>query len=71
MAREFTAIASQPIRGVVAHELGRLKADRPDYRGWTRPDVKKVLRRVAIAPADALRMTLPNPSQSPKERSAE
>ena len=23
MAREFTAIASQPIRGVVAHELGR------------------------------------------------
>lgn len=71
MAREFTAIASQPIRGVVAHELGRLKADRPDYRGWTRPDVKKVLRRVAIAPADALRMTLPNPSENPKERGAE
>ena len=71
MAREFTAVASKPIRGVIAHELGRLKEDRPDYRGWTRQDVQKVLRRVAITPSDALRMTLPNPSENPKERGAE
>ena len=70
VARTFTAVASKPLRGVIVHELKRLRDDHPDYRGWTRPDVQKVLRRVAIAPADARAMTLPNPTVHPIERGA-
>lgn len=66
VARTFTAVASKALRGVIVHELYRLKEDYPEYRGWERPDVRKVLRREAIAPSDAREMTLPNPTESPK-----
>lgn len=67
VARTFTAVASKPLRGVIVHELSRLKDDYPEYRGWERPDVRKVLRREAISPADAHEMTPPNPTESPNE----
>lgn len=67
MAREFTAIASRAIRGVVVHELRRLHDAHPDYRGWDRPDVKRVLGRASIAPSEALAMTLPNPTERGSE----
>lgn len=70
VARTFTAVASKPLRGVIVHELKRLHEAEPDFRGWTRPDVQKVLRRVAIAPTDARAMTLPNPTVHPNERGA-
>lgn len=68
VARTFTAVASKPIRGAIAHELQRLREAHPDYRGWTRDDVKKVLRRVAIDPTEARAMTQPNPTIHPSER---
>lgn len=71
VARTFTAVASKPLRGVVVHELKRMREAYPEYRGWTRPDVQKVLRRVDIAPADARAMTLPNPTDHPNERGTE
>ena len=67
VARTFSAVASKPLRGAIVHELKLLSTEYPEWRGWGRSDVKKVLRRVAIAPADARRMTLPNPSESPNE----
>ena len=70
VARSFTAVSSKALRGVIAHELKRLRETEPDYRGWTRPDVQKVLRRVAITPSDARAMTLPNPTVRPTERGA-
>lgn len=71
VARSFTAVGSKPLRGVIAHELSRLQKDFPDYRGWTRPDVQKMLRREPITPSDAREMTLPNPTQSPNERGSD
>lgn len=71
VARTFTAVASKALRGVIVHELKRLRDDHPDYRGWTRPDVQKVLRRVEITPADARAMTQPNPTDHPSERGNE
>lgn len=71
VARTFTGISSKALRGVIAHELNRLQQDFPDYRGWTRPDVQKMLRREPITPADAAKMTPPNPTESPKERGSE
>lgn len=75
VARAFTGVASKPLRGVIAHELNRLRKDFPDYRGWTRDDVKKVLRRDAITPSEARSMMPPNPTEStsdcPNERGNE
>lgn len=71
MAREFTAIASKPLRAVVVHELRRLKKSRPEYRGWQRDDVQKILRRVAMTPDEA-RSALPeSPWESPNQRGNE
>ncbi|MDO5504141.1 MAG: hypothetical protein Q4G67_13300, partial [Actinomycetia bacterium] len=68
VARTFTAVASKPIRGVIVHELKRLRDGHPDYRGWSREDVQKLLRRTAIDPDDAREMTRPNPTVRPTER---
>lgn len=70
MAKAVAAVSSHPLRGVVVHELAKLHKAQPDYRGWDRPDVQKVLRRVAVAPTDARGLTLPNPTDRPSERSA-
>ena len=66
MAREFTAVASKPLRAVIVGELTRLKESHPEYRGWARPDVQKILRRVAMTPAEARERTPESPYQSPK-----
>lgn len=71
VARSFTAVSSKALRGAIVHELKRLRDDHPDYRGWTRPDVQKVLRRVEIDPSEARAMTLPNPTVHPSERGSE
>lgn len=71
VARTFTAVSSKALRGVVVHELKRLREAHPDYRGWTRPDVQKVLRRVSISPDEAQEMTAPNPIGNPIERGIE
>ena len=79
MARTYGEVASKVLRGVIVHELKRLKSDAPDLRGWERDDVRKVLGKPSIAPADALTKVQPNtalcttesPSESPKERGNE
>ena len=68
VARTFTAVSSKAIRGAIVHELQKLRKDNPEYRGWTRDDVKKVLRRTPIDPAEARAMTQPNPTDRPSER---
>lgn len=71
VARTFTAVSSKALRGVIVHELKRLKTDHPDYRGWTRTDVQRVLKRVDIDPSTAREMTLQNPTVCPNERGNE
>lgn len=66
MAKAHAAIASKALRGVIVHELKRLHDDEPDLRGWGRPEVKLILRRVALDPREAFaqlpRHTFGNPS---------
>lgn len=51
MANAYAAIASPELRGVLVHELRRLKADQPDLRGWQAEKVRELLSRTAIDPA--------------------
>lgn len=71
VCRTFTAVASKPLRGVIVHELVRLKKDQPELRGWSRDDVKKVLRRVAVDPSEARQLVQPNPEVCPSDWVAE
>lgn len=54
MVKAHAATVSRALRGVVIHELKRLHADDPDLRGWGRPEVKLLLRRVALEPREAI-----------------
>jgi len=69
MAKAHAGIASMVLRGVIVHELKRLSRDDPDLRGWARPEVKLILRRVPITPAEAFgqlpRFDFVNPSPNP------
>ena len=75
VARTFTAVASPTLRGVIVHELTNLRKKFPDYRGWDRPDVRKILDRPAVSPAEALASLPENPEarplESPSERGVE
>jgi len=79
LARTYGEVASKVLRGVIVHELRRLKKNNPDMRGWERGDVIKLLTKPSITPADALTNLLPNeaivgperPTESPSERGNE
>ncbi len=75
MSRAYGQVASKVLRGVIVHELHRLKKAQPDLRGWGRDDVVKVMGKPRITPAEALTLVLPNdaicPSESPKESPSE
>jgi hypothetical protein len=51
MAKAHAAVASNVLRGVVVHELIRLKADFPDYRGWTSEQAESLLTNTPIDPS--------------------
>jgi hypothetical protein len=72
MTRTYAQVASKVLRGVIVHELKRLKKDQPDLKGWGRDDVVKVMGKPSIAPADALSEVRPNdalcPTESPSQR---
>jgi hypothetical protein len=68
MTRTYAQVASKVLRGVIVHELIRLKKDRPDLKGWPRGDVVKVMKKPSIAPEDALSEVRPNDALCPKER---
>ena len=48
--RSFAAVASNTLRGVIVHELNRLKEENPDWPSWDRQPVIEVLKRNALAP---------------------
>lgn len=52
VARAWTATASAVLRGVVAYEATRLRKERPDLGGWTRPEMEELLAATAINPAE-------------------
>lgn len=51
----FSEIASNTLRGVVVHELRRLREEFPDWPCWDRNQVREVLKRRAVAPGVAPR----------------
>lgn len=79
LARTYGEVASKVLRGVIVHELRRLKKNDPTMRGWERDDIVKLLAKPAITPADALQVLTPNeaivgpesPKESPSERGKE
>lgn len=46
----FSAVASNTLRGVIVHELNRLKNEFPQWPAWGRQQVIEVLKRNAIDP---------------------
>ncbi len=56
-------IGSPAIRGVIVHELKRLKRREPDLKGWSQ--AADLLRKRAIPAADAIAGLPPNPSRNP------
>ncbi|QIN94368.1 helix-turn-helix DNA-binding domain protein [Arthrobacter phage Abba] len=49
-ANAYTATASRLLRGVIVHELRRLKAEMPDLKVWTHELMADVLMRESIDP---------------------
>lgn len=68
MAKAFATVSSNDIRGVIVHELGRLKDKEPDLAGWSKPKVMDVLDQPAVdprsrvVPSDPFANPSPNPS---------
>ena len=54
MTKSHAGVVSKALRGVVIHELKRLKEDQPDLKGWGRPEVKALLRKGSLEPSKAL-----------------
>lgn len=52
VVRAYDAVASQPIRKVVVHELQRLYADQPELKGWGKDVARGLLERPAVDPED-------------------
>lgn len=50
-AMAHAAVASNTLRGVVVHELLRLRDEFPDWPSWERQQVQEVLKRNAVDPA--------------------
>lgn len=50
-ANAYAAVASSELRGVIVHEARRLRDAHPEYVGWTKDPVRRVLDRPAIDPA--------------------
>lgn len=52
MARDYAGIASKTIRGVIVHELKRLKEAQPELKGWGSEEALRLLENRAINPFD-------------------
>lgn len=51
MSRAFELVASKWIRGVIIHELHRLREDEPDLNGWGSAEASKLLAKDPINPS--------------------
>jgi len=66
MAKAYAATASAAIRGVVVHEMNRLRADFPDLAGWAKPEAVELLAGASIDPSTyPLGNGSPDPSPNP------
>lgn len=52
MALARAALGSKVLRGVIVHEVRKLRDKQPDLSSWQRPEVAKMLAQKAIDPAD-------------------
>lgn len=52
MTKDYGNVASKRIRGVIVHELTRLRREQPDLGAWEKPQVKTILRQTPIDPRD-------------------
>lgn len=50
MANARAALASRTLRGVIVHEVSKLKAREPDYSSWTKDAVVDLLKQKAVDP---------------------
>lgn len=67
MANARNALASRTLRGVVVHEVRKLRAKEPSLKSWERDTVVKMLDQKAIDPASLLPASpSSSPSVSPK-----
>lgn len=51
MAREFAAVGSRAIKGVVVWELQRLHEEHPEFKGWESDEALALLKKRAIDPS--------------------
>lgn len=51
MATAYSKVSSRALRGVIVHELRRLRADEPELRGWGSEKALEVLTKASIDPA--------------------
>lgn len=51
MAREFAAVGSRAIKGVVVWELRRLHEEHPEFKGWESDEASALLKKRAIDPS--------------------
>lgn len=64
MAKDYAGTASAYLRGVVIHELRRLKNDEPEMKGWA--TASKLLSEPAIDPSEMASPRNPSPNPSGK-----
>lgn len=50
MTTAYASTASVKLRGVIVHELSRLRSEHPEWAAWERPQVQVILRHEAIDP---------------------
>lgn len=62
MTNAYAATGSNLLRGVVIHELLKLRREHPEYRAWDVPQVGQILKHPAIDPAS---LTPDQPSALP------
>ncbi|UCZ88621.1 hypothetical protein [Gordonia sp. WA4-43] len=67
MANAYASVASKMVRGVIIHQLQRLRSTQPDLKAWDVSKVVALLDRESIDPADLVeRSTLDLPEDYPQ-----
>lgn len=51
MAKAYSAVSSKVLRGVIVHELVRLRVDQPELKGWGSDAVLRILDHAPIDPS--------------------
>jgi hypothetical protein len=62
MSTAYASTASPKLRGVIVHELSRLRSEHPEWAAWERPQVQVILRHEAIDPKG---LEVPQPDDLP------